>query len=55
MGPLDDILKMIPGMSKVAAQGISVDPKQLGRTEAIICSMTPAERTRPTQLDGSRR
>lgn len=55
MGPLDDLLKMIPGMSRVAAQGISVDPRQLGRTEAIICSMTPGERARPNLIDGSRR
>ncbi len=55
MGPLEDILKMIPGMSKVAAQGVSVDPRQMGRTEAIICSMTPGERSRPHLIDGSRR
>jgi signal recognition particle subunit SRP54 len=55
MGPLEDILKMIPGMSKAAAQGVSVDPRQMGRTEAIICSMTPAERARPNLIDGSRR
>ncbi len=55
MGPLDDLLKMIPGMSKVAAQGMSVDPRQLSRTEAIICSMTPGERAKPNLIDGSRR
>ncbi len=55
MGPLEDVLKMIPGMSKVAAQGISVDPRHMARTEAIICSMTPVERSLPHQIDGSRR
>jgi signal recognition particle subunit SRP54 len=55
MGSIEDILKMIPGMSKLASQGATVDPRQLGRTEAIICSMTPLERARPTQIDGSRR
>jgi signal recognition particle subunit SRP54 len=55
MGPLDDLLKMIPGMSKAVSQGLAVDPKQLGRIEAIISSMTPDERTRPHLIDGSRR
>jgi signal recognition particle subunit SRP54 len=55
MGPLDDILKMIPGMSKALAQGVAVEPRQLGRVEAIICSMTPEERARPHLIDGSRR
>ncbi len=55
MGPLEDILKMIPGMSRMAPAGVSVDPKQLGRTEAIICSMTPSERSRPHLIDGRRR
>jgi signal recognition particle subunit SRP54 len=54
MGSLEDILKMIPGASKVA-QGATLDPRQMGRTEAIICSMTPGERARPHLIDGSRR
>jgi signal recognition particle subunit SRP54 len=55
MGPLDDILKMIPGMSKAMTRGLSVDPKQLDQIEAIINSMTAIERSRPQIIDGSRR
>jgi signal recognition particle subunit SRP54 len=55
MGPLDDLLKMIPGMSKAMTKGLSVDPKDLDRIEAIINSMTVEERSRPQIIDGSRR
>ena len=55
MGPLDDILKLIPGMSKAMPAGAAIDPRQLGRVEAIISSMTPEERARPHLIDGSRR
>jgi len=55
MGPLDDLLKMIPGMSKAMTRGLSVDPKQLDQIEAIINSMTLLERARPQVIDGSRR
>jgi signal recognition particle subunit SRP54 len=55
MGPLDDILKMIPGASRAMGQGFAIDPRQLGRVEAIICSMTPEERARPHLIDGNRR
>jgi signal recognition particle subunit SRP54 len=56
LGPLGDILKMIPGFSALAGgQELDVDPKELARFEAIICSMTPRERTKPAVLDGSRR
>ena len=53
MGPLENILGMIPGMSNV--QGLSVDEKQLKRTEAIVLSMTSEERTRPDILNARRR
>ncbi len=55
MGPLDDLMKMIPGMSRAMPAGAAIDAKTLGRTEAIICSMTPQERARPQSIDGSRR
>ena len=55
MGPLDELMKMIPGMSKAMSKGLAVDPKQLDQIEAIINSMTIAERTRPQIIDGSRR
>src|SRR5438132_2662630 len=55
MGPLQGILKMIPGLGQQLDGLDSVDEKQLGRVEAIILSMTPVERSRPAILDGSRR
>jgi signal recognition particle subunit SRP54 len=53
MGPLENILGMLPGMSNV--QGLSVDEKQLKRAEAIVLSMTKEERTRPDILNARRR
>jgi len=53
MGPLENILGMLPGMSNV--QGLSIDEKQLKRTEAIVLSMTSEERTRPDILNAGRR
>src|SRR5882757_444623 len=53
MGPLENILGMLPGMSNV--QSLSIDEKQLKRTEAIVLSMTREERTRPNILNARRR
>src|SRR5881394_2311787 len=53
MGPLENILGMLPGMSNV--QGLSIDEKQLKRTEAIVLSMTSEERSRPDILNARRR
>ena len=53
MGPLQDIVGMMPGFSKM--KGIDLDESALGRVEAIISSMTPGERTDPDLIDGSRR
>jgi signal recognition particle subunit SRP54 len=53
MGPLENVLGMLPGMSNV--QGLSIDEKQLKRTEAIVLSMTKEERTRPDILNARRR
>jgi signal recognition particle subunit SRP54 len=53
MGPLENILGMLPGMSNVP--GLSVDEKQLKRTEAIVLSMTLEERSRPDILNARRR
>jgi signal recognition particle subunit SRP54 len=55
MGSLEDMLKMIPGASRMMPAGASIDPKHMKRVEAIIYSMTPEERARPHLLDGSRR
>jgi len=53
MGPLENVLGMLPGMSSVP--GLSIDEKQLKRTEAIVLSMTSEERTRPDILNARRR
>lgn len=58
MGPLEQVLGMIPGMGamkQAAKAGAQVDDKQLGRVQAIISSMTPAERNDHQLLNGSRR
>ena len=55
MGPLGNLMKMVPGMGK-AMQGMGdVDERELDRIEAIILSMTPAERANPDLINGSRR
>jgi signal recognition particle subunit SRP54 len=54
MGPLSSIVGMLPGMPKELRQA-EIDDGELGRVEAIICSMTPAERHEPSTINGSRR
>jgi len=53
LGPLENVLAMLPGMSNL--KGLSVDEKQMKRTEAIVLSMTLAERTNPDILNARRR
>ncbi len=55
MGNLSDIAGMIPGMDSKALAGASVDEKAMAKTEAIILSMTPAERDNPSLLNSSRK
>ncbi|MCM3709967.1 signal recognition particle protein [Sporosarcina luteola] len=56
MGPLDEILKMMPGMNKIKGlENAQVDESQMGRVEAVIQSMTTAERTTPEIINASRR
>ena len=55
MGSLADIAGMLPGMDAKALDGAGVDEKALSRTEAIILSMTPAEREDPSLLNNSRK
>ncbi len=57
MGPLSSVLGMMPGMGKTMKQlrEANMDERELDRLEAIILSMTPAERARPDMIDGSRR
>jgi signal recognition particle subunit SRP54 len=54
MGSMNDIMKMIPGLSK-AMPNVDIDEGDVKRVEAIICSMTRRERARPDILNGSRR
>jgi signal recognition particle subunit SRP54 len=55
MGPLQGVLKMIPGLGKQLDGLEDVDERQLARVEAIVLSMTPQERRVPHVIDGSRR
>lgn len=55
MGPLGDILEMIPGFSKLKSKNIKVDDRELLRAEVIIQSMTRQERQKPAIINGSRR
>lgn len=55
MGPLEQLIKLMPGMGKLKIPGGQVDPKRMKHVEAIILSMTPRERQRPEIIDGSRR
>ncbi len=55
MGPLGDILGMMPGVDAKALKNVDVDEKKMARTEAIIKSMTRKERNDPSILNGSRR
>jgi len=54
MGPLTGLMKMMPGLPK-ELKNVEIDDRELARVEAIIRSMTPAERTDPTIINGSRR
>lgn len=55
MGPIENILGMLPGVNKKALSGVSVDEKQMGRTAAIIKSMTEKERNNPSVINASRK
>ncbi|MBS1272033.1 MAG: Signal recognition particle protein [Candidatus Marinimicrobia bacterium] len=55
MGPLDQLMDMIPGMGKMKRQGLSVDGSEFDKIEAIINSMTKEERNKPGIINGSRR
>jgi len=55
LGPLENILKMLPGMNTQMLDNVQIDPKLLARKEAIVQAMTPAERRDPSLLNGSRR
>lgn len=55
LGPLENLLKMIPGASKMGLNKVKVDPKDMAHIEAIILSMTPQERRHPEILKASRK
>ena len=55
MGPLKQVLGLLPGMNAQALQGVSMDDKRIKHVEAIVLSMTPAERADPSVLNGNRK
>lgn len=55
MGPMDEILKMLPGSNSKLMKNIKVDEHEIKHIEAIILSMTPKEREHPDIINGSRR
>ena len=55
MGPLDQLMKLIPGAARMKIPAGNLDPKRFKHVEAIILSMTPLERRKPELLDRSRR
>ena len=55
LGPLENLIKMIPGAKKMGLTSVKVDPKDLAHIEAIILSMTPKERRNPDIIKASRK
>ncbi len=55
LGPLENLIKMIPGAKKMGLTNVKIDPKQMAHIEAIILSMTPRERRNPDLIKASRK
>ena len=55
LGPLENLIKLIPGAKKMGLNNVKIDPKKMSRTEAIVLSMTPYERKHPEILKASRK
>lgn len=55
LGPLENLLKMIPGARKAGLNNINIDPKDMAHIEAIILSMTPYERRHPECIKNTRK
>ena len=55
LGPLENLIKLIPGAKKMGLNNVSIDPKQMAHIEAIILSMTLEERRNPDVLKASRK
>ena len=55
LGPLENLLKLLPGAKKMGLNNVKVDPKQMAHIEAIVLSMTPEERHNPDIIKASRK
>lgn len=55
LGPLENLIKMIPGAAKMGLTNVNIDPKTFSHIEAIILSMTPSERKNPKIIKASRK
>ena len=55
LGPLENLIKLIPGARKMGLQNVKIDPKQMAHIEAIVLSMTPKERRNPDIIKASRK
>ena len=55
LGPLENILKMLPGARNMGLNNINIDPRDMAHVEAIVLSMTPYERRHPEVLKASRK
>ncbi len=55
LGPMENLLKMLPGVNSKMLKDVKMDPKRMKHVEAIVLSMTPQERKKPELLNGSRR
>ena len=55
LGPLENLLKLLPGASKMGLNNIKIDPKDMAHVEAIVLSMTPKERRNPDIIKASRK
>ena len=55
LGPLENLLKLLPGASKMGLNNVKIDPKDMAHVEAIVLSMTPKERRNPDIIKASRK
>ena len=55
LGPLENLIKLLPGPKKMGLNNVNIDPKQMAHVEAIILSMTPKERKHPEIIKASRK
>ena len=55
LGPLENLLKLVPGAKKMGLNNVKIDPKQMAHIEAIVLSMTPKERRHPEIIKASRK